>query len=147
MDTRPTRSRQSYNKDRLVEQLEQIATNVSKRGIFVVSKNASGFYDIINYVDKSLVIGNLPAQTVANTFCERYNKGARLQDPAQTRRVAKILLKVAKLSSDCMYYTHTQSITTDNDKAEIAGMRKHDARIHIVYLCDELNRELAKLPS
>lgn len=145
MDTRLIPSRQSYNKDRLAEQLEQIATNVSKRGIFVVSKNSTGFYDIINYVDKSPVIRDLPAQAVATTFCERYNKGARLQTPDQTRRVAKILLKVAKLSSDCMYYTHTQSITKDSVKAEVAEMRKHDARAHIVYLCDELNRELARV--
>jgi hypothetical protein len=144
LDTRLTHSRQSYNKDRLAEQLDQIATNVSKRGIFVVSKNVNGFYDIINYVDKSPVIRDLPAQTVANTFCERYNKGVRLREPDQTRRVAQILLKVAKLSSDCMYYTHTQSITKDNVKAEIAAMRKHNARAHIVHLCDELNRELSQ---
>ena len=62
------------NKKRLSKQLDTIATNVAKKGIYVVSKQDDEFI-VQEHVTKAIVARNIPMKCIASYICRLRNKG------------------------------------------------------------------------
>jgi hypothetical protein len=74
--TKSTHKRKNYNKKHLANKLDNLAKKVAKRNIFVVEKTDPG-YNIINYLDKSVCVENVPFLSIAQTATKNFNKAEK----------------------------------------------------------------------
>ena len=71
--TKRTYKNKKYNKPHLAKKLDKMATNIAKRGVYIVAKANPG-YNIVNYITKEVVIESIPYNNVANNVNKTLNK-------------------------------------------------------------------------
>ena len=103
MATKSTHKKQKYNKRQkqdLAVKLDKIAQKVSKRGAYVVTRNATDdFFIIIEALNKKVVLTHILQKNTAQGLCVRLNSRNRPDSPYEpatemqmTRDVAFIRL-------------------------------------------------------
>jgi hypothetical protein len=105
--------------------------------INVIEKNNDGFYNLVEYTKRKVLLLDIPGYILANNICNALNSKKSINlNFAQT-----IVGMHHKLSTDCMYYRHTIGTTKDEFRREVAITRLD---ITIQQL-KNVNRELATL--
>jgi poly(3-hydroxyalkanoate) synthetase len=98
----------------LAKKLSDIANNVAKKPVFVVSPN-NGVFDILNYYTRIPVIQEVPSKSLAVYMCESLNK----KKTVPTKPLQKYVNIYAKHYYDCEFYKHTIKTTKDNFKRDV----------------------------
>lgn len=123
MVTNPTLKSQNYNdRQLLANRLDTIADRVIKRGVLVVEKNSNGFFNIIDYFNKNVLVEDLPTFAVASSLCNSFN-AKKTNRKKSFSEIATILEQYHKLNNDCMFFRHTIRVSKDTFKVEVALTR------------------------
>jgi len=121
--TKSTRKRKNYNKKFLAKRLDGLAKKVAKRNVYVIEKTDPG-YNIINYLDKSVFIENVPFLNLAQRACKSFNKSKEEVNPMHMQRHID---KYFKHYMDLQFYKHTIQTSEDKVKVFTAGVRMQDS--------------------
>lgn len=121
--SRSTHKKVKLNKRVISKKLDNIAKNVAKRGVFVISYNKStGMFEVIEAVTKRVVLTHLPNKNLANVLCVRLNQQKLHQKTIREghlfRRPQAIINKYVDLKNECMFYRHTMKTTKDDFRFE-----------------------------
>lgn len=121
--TKSTHKRKKYNKKHLANKLDNLAKKVAKRHVYIVKKTDPG-YNIINYIDKSIVVENVPFLKVAEKACKNFNLE---KEKINGKHMQTHVDKYFKHYMDLQFYKHT--IKTSQDKVSVftAGVRMQDS--------------------
>lgn len=136
--TKSTHKRKNYNKKYLANKLDHLAKKVAKRNIFVVEKTEPG-YNIINYLDKSVVVENIPFLSIAQTAAKNFNKSENDINGNTARSMQSHVDKYFKHYMDLQFYKHTIKTSEDKTKVFTAGVRMQDS----LFFIKEAKRHLA----
>ena len=130
MALRRTRKNNNYNKSKLANKLDNLASNVAKKGVYIVAQSDPG-YKVIDYITKKVVIDCFPYKNTATKFAEMLNKE---KEPRSypTSGLQKHIDRYYKYYNDIQFYRHTIKTSNDSFKVISVGARLQDA-IHMLY--------------
>lgn len=134
MATKHINKSTNYNKTKLAKKLDTLASNVAKKGVFVVTKSEPG-YKVINYIDKKSVIDNVPYLSMANEISDKLNKS---KEPPTLEGVNYRIDRYYKHLNDIMFYKHTLATTKDTFKILSVGSRLQES----IYALREIKKNL-----
>lgn len=123
MATKSIHKRKKYNKKHLAKKLDGLAKKVAKRNVYVVEKTDPG-YNILNYIDKSILVENVPFLNVAKRACDSFNKS---EEEVKGYHMQKHVDKYFKHYMDLQFYKHTIKHSDDVVKVFTAGVRMQDS--------------------
>lgn len=126
------------NKRYLAQQLDTLATNVAKRGIYVVDQRRHNI-NIIDYIDKSVKLKNIPNIELAQYLCSSMNNHSASRN-IRFDCVQDLLDKYNRLLADTVFYRYTIKHTRDDFKREAVVMRLDVAVYKLKGLAQELKR-------
>ena len=126
------------NKKRLSKQLDTIATNVAKKGIYVVSKQDDEFI-VQEHVTKAIVARNIPMKCIASYICRLRNKG-ELPTINNKIKIDGLISQYFRCKNDIMFYRHTLNHTKDFTLGEVIEARLFDTICKFNFTKDELKR-------
>lgn len=123
MATKSIHKRKKYNKKHLANKLDGLAKKVAKRNVYVVEKTDPG-YNILNYIDKSILVENVPFLNVAKSACDSFNKS---EEEVKGHHMQKHVDKYFKHYMDLQFYKYTIKHSDDVVKVFTAGVRMQDS--------------------
>lgn len=123
MAIKHTRKKNNYNKTKLANKLDKLASNVAKKGVFIVTKSNPG-YKVINYMNKKIVIDNVPYLKMANEIADKINKS---KEPVTFEAVNYKIERYYKHLNDIMFYKHTIRTSNDSFKVISTGSRLQES--------------------
>jgi len=103
----------------LAQKLTDLAANVARKPVFVVSPNF-GDYDILDYYTKAPIVTNIPSKSLARFLCDTLNK-SRKKLPIGT--IQHYINVYSKHYYDCVFYKHTIKNTKDVFKRHVTITR------------------------
>ena len=121
--TKSIHKRKKYNKKHLAKKLDGLAKKVAKRNVYVVEKTDPG-YNILNYIDKSILVEKVPFLNVAKRACDSFNKS---EEEVKGYHMQKHVDKYFKHYMDLQFYKHTIKHSDDVVKVFTAGVRMQDS--------------------
>lgn len=124
LSTRATKNK--FDKAIIANKLDTLVKKVTKRGIYVITRNESNSYDVINYLTQGIMIQDIPTKHLADRVVNRLNAG-RMYDTMRIREIRQALAHYQKLNLDCAYYMYTILNSTSMEKVELSEIRKEDA--------------------
>jgi hypothetical protein len=126
------------DKKQIAKKLDTLASNVAKKGIFVVSKK-DNLYIVQEHITKQIIASDIPMRNVAEYICRFKNKG---KDPAITtlREIKDLISRYFKYKSDIMYYKNTLKSSKDSFRLDAAEARLIDTIARLNYTRYELQR-------
>lgn len=123
MAIRHTRKSNNYNKSKLANKLDTLASNVAKKGVFVVTKSDPG-YKVINYINKKVIVDYIPFLKIANEVAEQLNKS---KEPLTFESFNRRIERYYKHLNDIMFYKHTIKTSNDTFKVLSVGSRLQES--------------------
>jgi len=122
----------------LSSQLDAIATNVAKKGIFIVTKSDDVFA-IQEHFSKKIVADSIPMKCIATYLCNLRNKG---KQPSMRNKIKIELLTTQyfRFRTDIVFYKNTLNSTKDFVKYEVTEARLLDTICKFNFTKDELKR-------
>jgi len=121
--TKYTRRKRNYNNKDIAKKLDGLASNVAKRGIFIVKKSDAG-YNIFNYATKLVFVQDIPFLNMANKYCKNLNSQKEHQNP---RHIQRHIDLYHKHFNDIQFYKYTIKTSEDKVKVFTAGVRMADS--------------------
>ena len=130
MALRHTRRNKKFNKTKLAGKLDNLASNVAKKGVFIAVESEPG-YKVIDYITKNVIVDYFPYKNIAVKFAEMLNKE---KEPKSypTSNLQKHIDRYHKYYNDIQFYKHTIKSSNDSFKVISVGSRLQDA-IHMLY--------------
>jgi hypothetical protein len=107
------------NKAILAQKLTDLATNVARKPVFVISPNF-GDYDILDYYTKQTIVKSIPSKNLARFLCDTLNKSKK-KLPLQS--IQHYINVYSKHYYDCVFYKHTIKTTKDIFKKHVTITR------------------------
>lgn len=120
--TKYTRKKENYNPKHIAKKLDNLASNVAKKGIFVVKKTKHG-YDILNYINREILVKDIPFSKTANNFCDTLNK----EGEKGIAQISHHVNMYHKHTNDILFYKHTIRTSKDTTKVFTAGVRMQES--------------------
>lgn len=118
------RKDQNYNEQAyLAAKLDTIADRVIKRGVLVVEKNPDGFFNLVDYFNKSVIVADIPSISLAKSICEYLNNKRDTNKRKFFNDLQLLINSYHKLNNDCVFYRHTIKVAKDMMRVEIALTR------------------------
>ena len=133
--TKRTYKNRKYNKPHLAKKLDNMATNIAKRGVYIVAKTEPG-YNIINYITKEVILENIPFSKIENNINKELNKS---KEKVSMRNYQSHIDRYYKHHNDIQFYKHTIRTSKDVTKVFSAGCRMQDS-IHMMNIAKEYIR-------
>tara|TARA_R110001592_G_scaffold104722_2_gene294719 strand:- start:11754 stop:12212 length:459 start_codon:yes stop_codon:yes gene_type:complete len=150
--TKSTHKKQKYNKRQkqdLAVKLDKIAQKVSKRGAYVVTRNATDdFFIIIEALNKKVVLTHILQKNTAQGLCVRLNSRNRPDSPyepateMQMTRTQKLLNRYADLFTESIFHKHTIKTTKTNFTRDVAFIRLHETVLKLKGIAEEIRHQL-----
>lgn len=109
------------NKYKLSNQLDQLADNVIKRGVYVIDKTGQST-NIVDYLKKQTVLTDIPTVEMANNICDQLNK-LRIKQKPNLFQAQHLIDYCNRLNSDTICYRHTINTTRDDFKRDLVAVR------------------------
>jgi len=109
------------NKKAVLEKLENITSNVSKKPIYVVKKDGES-YSVIHYISKKILISDVPFAKPAKNLANDIHKFKKV-NPEKIKRLTAYIDSYYKHYNDAIFYKHTLKTTKDPEKFEIVEAR------------------------
>lgn len=124
------------NKKVVAKKLDKLASNVAKRGIFVVNK-VNNVFVVQDHIKKTIVIDDIPLKHVADYLCNCKNKQ---KEPSEVvgKKLRSAMNSYFKFQSDIMFYKHTLKNTKDTMKYDMTEARLDDAIGRLQHIRSEL---------
>lgn len=132
MATKSSRKRTDFDKKSLVQKLNQLAENVSKRGIFVVVKE-NNYYHIVEAFDKKITLHTIYSKILADKLCASLNSLRKEKNKLNFNKAQKILLKHTDYMLECEVYKHIIKSSPDEDRRQVAQVRLSEVMIKARY--------------
>lgn len=104
----------------LAKKLTDIAANVAKKPIFVVTAN-NGDYNILDYYSKLPIVSSVPSKGLAYFLCDSFNKAKNKKLPIDA--IQHYINVYSKHYYDCIFYKHTIKTTKDVFKKQVTVTR------------------------
>lgn len=123
MALRRTRKNNSYNKDNLANKLDTLASNVAKKGVFVVIKSDPG-YKVFNIINKKVLLDNIPYLSLAKELTDKVNK---TKEPMSFENLNRQIDRYYKHLNDILFYKNTIKNTNDFGKLTSAESRLQES--------------------
>ena len=152
MATKSTHKKQKYNKRQkqdLAVKLDKIAQKVSKRGAYVVTRNATDdFFIIIEALNKKAVLTHILQKNTAQGLCVRLNSRNRPDSPyepateMQMTRTQKLLNRYADLFTESIFHKYTIKTTKTNFTRDVAFIRLHETVLKLKGIAEEIRHQL-----
>jgi hypothetical protein len=150
--TKSTHKKQKYNKRQkqdLAVKLDKIAQKVSKRGAYVVTRNATDdFFIIIEALNKKVVLTHILQKNTAQGLCVRLNSRNRPDSPyepateMQMTRTQKLLNRYADLFTESIFHKYTIKTTKTNFTRDVAFIRLHETVLKLKGIAEEIRHQL-----
>jgi site-specific recombinase len=122
--TKYTHKDSSYsNQVYLASKLDTIADRVIKRGVLVVEKNSDGFFNLIDYFNKTIIVADVPTVALAKSICDYLNSKRDTNKRKFFVDLQHLINNYHKLNNDCIFYRHTIKVAKDIMRVEIALTR------------------------
>lgn len=128
--------KKNFDKQAVARKLDTLVNNVSKRGIFVVTKNER-YYQIINYMNNTVVLDEIPTKIIADRFCDKINNNKKIS-VTWFKKIRELLDNYAKLDYDCIYYTYTIENTEDEIRRTVSQFRREQSIGRMQRIIDKL---------
>lgn len=106
-------------KQELAQKLNSIATVVASKPVYVVH-SSDGYYDVINYYNKTVIVNHIPSKSLAKFICESLNKPKTAKP---VKEIQHFVNMYAKHYYDCEFYKHTIKTTADRFKRDVTITR------------------------
>lgn len=152
MATKHTHKKQKYNKRQkqdLAVKLDKIAQRVSKRGAYVVTRNATDdFFVIVEALNKRVVLTHILQKNTAQGLCVRLNSRNKPNSPyepvsdTQMIRTQKLLNRYADLFTESIFHKYTIKTTKKNFTRDVAFIRLHETVLKLKGIAEELRHQL-----
>lgn len=126
---------QKFNKTQIANKLDHLIDSVTKKGIFVLDRSES-HYSVVDYLNKRVLISEIPDKSMAEYLCGRYNKNTMTKE--KNKEVAKLLNQYRKLETDCVFYSHTIAKSDDEVTVDVARMRKNYTVLQLKKIREEI---------
>jgi hypothetical protein len=150
--TKSTHKKQKYNKRQkqdLAVKLDKLAQNVSKRGAYVVTRNATNdFFVIVEALNKKVVLTHILQKNTAQGLCVRLNSRNKPNSPyepvtdMQLTRTQKLLNRYADLFTESIFHKYTIKTTKTNFTRDVAFIRLHETVLKLKGIAEELRHQL-----
>jgi len=124
------------NKRALAKKLDNLASNVAKRGVYVVTKK-DDYYEVQNYMTKQVLVTEIPVRVLAERICNLYNKGKK-QPMSQKLQMKSLSTAYFKLKTDLIVFKHTMKTTKDMDKYDVAEFRASEVASRLNHVTQQL---------
>ncbi len=122
--TKYTHKDSSYsNQVYLASKLDTIADRVIKRGVLVVEKNSDGFFNLLDYFNKTIIVADVPTVALAKSICDYLNSKRDTNKRKFFVDLQHLINNYHKLNNDCIFYRHTIKVAKDIMRVEIALTR------------------------
>ena len=121
--TKRTYKNKKYNKPHIAKKLDNIATNIAKRGVYIIAKANPG-YNIINYITKEVVIESIPYNNIAHDVNKKLNKS---KEKLSVDNYQNHIDRYYKHFNDIQFYKNTIRTSKDLTKVFSAGCRMQDS--------------------
>ena len=105
----------NYKKKALVNKLDKITKNVSKKPVYVVKKQKDGNYALVHYFNNHVLIDQIPFAKSAKNLAQEIHK-AKNVDEHILGKFRKRMDNFYKHYTDALFYKHTMSTTKDQIK-------------------------------
>lgn len=106
-------------KEVLAKKLTDIAANVAKKSVYVITLNNEN-YDILDYFTKKVVVHQIPSKNLAKFLCDSMNKTKR---PLSVSAIQHHINVYSKHYYDCIFYKNTIKKTKDTFKRHVTITR------------------------
>lgn len=126
------------NKQHLAKKIDQLADNVAKKGVYVVTKH-NDYFVVQEHITKNIIVSELPLRNIADYLCNLRNKGKVLSVTAK-RNLQNLLDQYFKLRNDIMFYRNTLRLTKDNDLYHATSARMHDTSCRLTSVTHQLKK-------
>jgi 3-methyladenine DNA glycosylase AlkC len=136
-----TPKKQSYNRKKLAQKLEDLSERVAARGIYITRKNEYNQWDLYDYAQNVVIFDNLPNKDLAEQICARYNKNSKFGRQRQSK-IRKLCNEISKHNIDCMFYLYTMQNTNDYDKYLCIDTRLQCSKHQIKKLIADLTQTI-----
>lgn len=134
MAIKHTRKNKNYNKTKLANKLDTLASNVAKKGVFIVTKSEPG-YKVINYINKKIIVDCIPFLKTANEVADQLNKS---KEPLTFESLNRRIERYYKHLNDIMFYKHTIRSSNDSFKIISVGSRLQES----IYALNDAKQKL-----
>ena len=126
------------NKIQVARKLDRLATNVAKRGIFVVNK-VNNVFVVQDHIRGNIVINDIPLRNVADYLCKCKNKQ---KEPSEVvgKKLRDSMKLYFKFANDIMFYKYTLKSTKDPIKYDMTEARLDDASSRLWHIREELQQ-------
>jgi hypothetical protein len=104
-----------YKKKSLVNKLDNITKNVSKRPVYVVKKQKDGNYALIHYFNNKILIDEIPFARSAKSLASVIHRAKKVDEHTLAKFRSK-MDNFYKHYNDALFYKHTMSTTKDQTK-------------------------------
>ena len=88
-----------------------------------VEKNTDGFYNLVDYFNKNVIVFDIPTPTQAKAICEYLNSRKDTNKRKFFLDLQILIDSYHKLNNDCIFYRHTIKVAKDLVRVEIALTR------------------------
>jgi hypothetical protein len=112
---------QTFKRNQLANQLDQLTNSVIKRGIYVVTRDNDDI-KIVDYLLQITKLNNIPTVDIANQLCENLNC-VRRKSPPNFTRAQSLIDHSNRLISEIACYRHTLSVSKDDFKKHVVSAR------------------------
>lgn len=106
------RNKRPASKQKVSEQLNTIVDNITRRGVYVVKKQPTGFC-VQEYLSNKQILIDLPNAFIAQRLCDRYNQGYKL-DRSQMHKLTTFTTQYQKNQSDMLFFEHILKNSRDS---------------------------------
>lgn len=110
--TKSTHKKKNYNKKELAKKLDRLASNVASRNFYTFAKNKSGLYTLLDYKINSIIIDDIPTESIAERMCKRYNHNNGYSKSTYFK-IKSLVDYYSKLFYDSLYYEYTMQCSDD----------------------------------
>lgn len=120
--TQSIHSEISLNKKEIAKKLERLTDKVMMRGIYVIEKNSWGYYNLLEYTKKRVILADVPSYKIADAICNALNDKQKFSK-LNIGFLHRMIELYHKLDNDCLFYRHTIHNTKDDFKRDVTITR------------------------
>lgn len=128
----------NFNKEQLAVQIDSLTNKILSKGVYVIEKTTEGFYNIRDYVKKTLILSDIPTYAIADSLCNVLNNTKR--GNFNIKIAESLIRSYHKITNDCVHYRYTIKSTKDDFRKEVVYTRLDLSVQHLKRVKNELMR-------
>jgi hypothetical protein len=131
-----THKKRNFDKTDLAQKLDNLAENVSKRGVYVIVKE-DNYYHIVEALRKDIVLSTIYTKALADKLTSILNRRKK-NEKSRINKCQGLILKHTDLMLEAEVYKHTIKASDDVFRKELAFVRLDEVNIKTRSLDSEI---------